>query len=275
MRSALRDVYDDVAAADQDAAQRFFARVRLSSGVFKTTEPHRLDDVNQLALPLLPSNGPLELMDVAASTGITSLEWSEQLTAAGIGHNLLCGDSHVEGQWLPLPGLGDVLLDRDRGEILFVELFGRPVDPSGGSKKSAVAVRAIRAIVWFGGHLRLPFRRVDLVSPTVRACSAVSVIQDDIFVRRPELRARFHALRAANILNRGYFDDEQLRAGVAALRERLRPGGLLILCRTHDDGTNHGSILQVSDAGWVVTARIGGGSEIEHLLAITPTPDLG
>lgn len=267
MRSALRDVYDDVAAADRDAEQRFLSRVRLPSGVLKTTEPQRLDDVNEVALPLLPSDGRLELMDVAASNGITSLEWSEQLAAAGIEHHLLCGDSHIEGAWLRLPGVGDALLDRDRRVLLYAELFGRAVDPSGGSTKSAVAVRAISAIVWLGRQLRLPFRRVDLVSPTVRACSALSVVEDDIFVRRPELRARFHVLRAANILNRVYFDDEQLRAGVLALRERLRPGGLLIVCRTHDDGTNHGTIVQLAAPGWVVAARIGEGSEIEDLLA--------
>jgi hypothetical protein len=185
----------------------------------------------------------------------------------GIEHRLLCGDSHVEGAWLQLPGLGDVLLDHDRREIVFLELFGRTVDPSGGTRKSAVAVPMIRAIVWLGLHLRFPIRNVDLVDPTVRSSPAVSVIQDDIFLRRPELCGRFHVLRAANILNRAYFDDEQLRAGVATLRERLRPGGLLIVCRTHDDGANHGSIVQATDGGWIVAARIGDGSEIEDLIA--------
>jgi hypothetical protein len=267
MRSALRDVYDGVGAADRDEAQRFFSRVRLPSGVFKATEPHRLDDLNRLAQPLLPSDRPLELMDVAVSTGITSLEWSEQLAAAGIEHRMLCGDSHVEGAWLQLAGLGDALLDHDRREILFLELLGRAVDPSGGTRKAALAIPAIRALVWLGLHLRLPVRYVDLVDPTVRSSAAVTVIEDDIFLRRPELHGRFHVLRAANILNRAYFDDEQLRAGVATLRERLRPGGLLIVCRTHDDGANHGSIVRASDEGWIVVARIGYGSEIEDLIA--------
>jgi hypothetical protein len=267
MRSSLRDVYSG--AGDRDEAHRFFSRVRLPSGVFKATEPHRLDDLNQLALPLLPSERPLELMDVAASTGITSLEWSEQLTAAGIEHRLLCGDSHVEGAWLRLPGLGDVLLDRDRRELLFLELLGRPVDARGRSGKSRLAVPAVKAIVWLGLRLRYPVRQVDLVGPAVRASPTVSVIRDDIFEHRPDLRARFHALRAANILNRAYFGEDRLVAGVTSLRERLRPGGLLIVCRTHDDGTNHGSVMQATDGGWTVAARIGRGSEIEDLLAGT------
>jgi hypothetical protein len=262
-------VYAGAGAGDRDEAHRFFSRVRLPSGVFKATEPHRLDDVNDLARPLLPSERPLEVMDVAASTGITSLEWSEQLSAAGIEHRLLCGDSHVEGAWLPLPGLGDVLLDRDRRELLYLELFGRPVNTSGRSGKSRFAVPPIKAVVWLALHMRYPVRQVDLVDPAVRASPAVSVIQDDVFERRPDLQARFHVLRAANILNRAYFPEDQLRAGIASLRERLRPGGLLIVCRTHDGGTNHGSIVQAADGGWTVAGRIGEGSEIEDLLAAT------
>ena len=65
----------------------------------------------------------------------------------------------------PLSRLGDVLLDHDRREILFLELFGRAVDPSGGTRKSALAVPATRAIVWLGLHLWLPVRYVDLVDP--------------------------------------------------------------------------------------------------------------
>ena len=109
-------------------------------------------------------------------------------------------------------------------------------------------------------------RPVELVSPRVRECPAVAVVEDDIFVTPPELRSRFHAVRAANILNKGYFDDTRLRAAVASLRERLRPGGLLIVCRTLDDGANHGSFFQADGDGWSLVDRIGGGSEIEHLL---------
>lgn len=266
MRSALHDVYDGVVTTDRDAQSRFLSRVRLPTGVYKATEPHRLDDLNRLVLPLLPSDRPLELMDVAASTGITSLEWSEQLSAAGVDHHLLCGDSHPEGEWLRLPGMGDVLLDHDRRDILYLELFGRAVSPRGDSGKSALVLPAIRGIVWLFLQLRLPLRRVDFIAPAVRSSPTVSATQDDIFVCSPELSGRFHALRAANILNRAYFADDRLRAGVASLQARLRLGGLLIVCRTHEDGRNHGSIMRATDEGWVVAARLGDGSEIEDLI---------
>jgi hypothetical protein len=50
------------------------------------------------------------------------------------------------------------------------------------------------------------------------------------------------------------------------------PGSLLVLNRTHEDGTNHGSILQLQATGKLaLLERVGNGSEIEALaLAVAP-----
>jgi SAM-dependent methyltransferase len=265
MRSPLREVYEAAAAPSEDAERRFFTRVRLPSGVYKTTESHRLDDVNRVATRLLPRDRPLELMDVATSSGITTLEWSEHLRAEGMAHHLVAGDSHVEGVWLSL-GRSDILLDRGCRHVLFADILGRSVDVGGDSMRTTLVVGALRLLAQASPVLRLPVRRVQLVSPRVRDCATVTVVEDDIFALNQELTGRFDALRAANILNRHYFDDRRLRAAVANLRGRLRPDGLLIVCRTHADGTNHGTFFRLARSGWVVAARIGEGSEIEDLV---------
>jgi len=263
MRSLIREVFGDGAAPDPDAEFRLFTRIRLPSGVLKTTQARRLDDVNELALRVLPDDRPLELMDVATSTAITTVEWSEQLTAAGVEHHILAGDTHIDAVWVSLPLVGEVLADR-AGNVLLAEVFGRAVDPSGATTRSALVLPALRAAA-----RHLPGRPVELVSSRVRGCPGIELVEDDIFVARPELRGRFHAVRAANILNEGYFHDAQLRAAVATLRERLRPGGLLVVCRTHEDGSNHGSFFRADREGWTVVERIGGGSEIERLIAMS------
>jgi hypothetical protein len=43
-------------------------------------------------------------------------------------------------------------------------------------------------------------------------------------------------------------------------------GGLIIINRTHEDGTNHGTFFEVSDNGPHVVQRIVRGSEIESLV---------
>ena len=268
MHSVIRDVFGGVAVPDPDAEFRLFTRIRLPSGVLKTTQARRLDDLNEQALRLLPADRPLELMDVATSTAITTVEWSVQLTDAGVEHHILAGDSHTEAVWVSLPLVGEVLVDRN-GNVLLAEVLGRAVDASGATTRSALVLPVLKAAARRAGLLHLPARPVELVSGRVRACPAIEVVEDDIFVARPELRGRFHAVRAANILNEGYFDDTQLLAAVAGLRERLRPHGLLIVCRTHEDGSNHGSFFQADDVGWTVVDRIGGGSEIERLFAMS------
>jgi hypothetical protein len=268
MRSVLRDVYGDVAEPSTEAEFLLFSRIRLPSGVLKTTEPRRLDDLNERALRVLPDDRPLELMDVAISTGITTVEWSEQLRAAGVEHHIVAGDTHSDAVWVSVPLVGEVLVDRD-GNVLLAEVVGRAVDPSGATTRSALVLPLLRAAARHAGMLRLPARPVALVSSRIRESTAIELVEDDIFVARPELRARFHAVRAANILNEGYFDDARLRAAVATLRERLRPAGLLIVCRTREDGSNHGSFFRMDGDGWTVVDRIGDGSEIERLIAMS------
>lgn len=268
MRTLIPDVFGDDAAPSADAEFQLFRRIRLPSGIHKTTEERRLDDLNERVLRVLPSDRPLELMDVAVSTAVTTVEWSEQLTAAGVEHHLLAGDSHVHAVWLSLP-FGDFLLDRDRTDLLLAVVLGRSIDVLGSSWRSALVLPVLKATVGLSKAARVPMREVQLVTPRVRESAAIDVVEDDIFVTPPELRARFHAVRAANILNLGYFDEARLRAAVSSLRERLRPDGLLIVCRTHEDGSNHGTLFRADGDALTVVDRIGDGSEIEHLIAMS------
>jgi hypothetical protein len=74
-------------------------------------------------------------------------------------------------------------------------------------------------------------------------------------------------LRAANILNHAYFADEALLRIAKKLKARLKSTGILIVCRTSDEGTNNATIFESSTgAGLRVLSRLGTGSEIEDLL---------
>jgi signal recognition particle GTPase len=49
------------------------------------------------------------------------------------------------------------------------------------------------------------------------------------------------------------------------LKERLKDGGLLVVCRT-DGATNHGTVFRLSSSQLVPVERIGAGSEVEPLV---------
>lgn len=103
-----------------------------------------------------------------------------------------------------------------------------------------------------------------------RAAAApnVRIVQDDI--ARPHSGwTEFDILRAANVLNVGYFSSLELRAMCANLLERLRPGGMLIVCRTVTEGSpaaNAATVLHMDGGRPRVIGRLNGGSEAEPFL---------
>jgi hypothetical protein len=70
----------------------FFTSLRLPNGTFKTTYHRRLDDLNELVLRYLPPKRPLDVMDLAVSSGISTAEWVTQLRQAGVAHRMVAGD---------------------------------------------------------------------------------------------------------------------------------------------------------------------------------------
>jgi len=116
----------DVFTQTQEAA--FFASIRLRNGTYKTTDHHRLDDLNEMVIGEWKKLGskPSQIMDVGVSSGISSLEWADALTRAGVEAKILASDLCMRGSLLRLlPGY-DVLLDRD-GRVLQHIVANRPV----------------------------------------------------------------------------------------------------------------------------------------------------
>src|SRR5215472_16575237 len=67
-----------------DAEECFFDWLHLSNGTYKTTTEHRLDDVNDLVATVIPRDRRLSVMDVAVSSAVNTVEWSDQLRSNGI-----------------------------------------------------------------------------------------------------------------------------------------------------------------------------------------------
>ena len=100
----------------------------------------------------------------------------------------------------------------------------------------------------------------------MRELTQIEVVEDDILNNQSYQRS-FHVLRAANILNRVYFDDITLTAMLRNLRSRLLPGGLLIVCKTRaNDSVNEATLFKLQDdLKLAVVERLNGGSEVEEL----------
>jgi hypothetical protein len=285
------EMYFSELTADATQMERlenqFFKSVGLPNGTWKTTAYRRLDNLNELVQKFLPTDRPLDVMDVAVSSGVSTVEWIESMERAGTQCRMTAGDATADAYLVSIaPGMR-VLVDR-HGHALHYEVAGRGIGHPLRKRLmpvylwpvlfihlvlGMVVAPTLRAATRLeeGGRLGTRWRPLKLVSPTLLKPNRIDVVEDDILVNR-SYRGCFHAVRAANILNREYFEDNTLTAMLNNLRNRLKTGGLLIVCRTNPHDVNHGTIFELREDGRLyVLARLNEGSEVEHLaLALPP-----
>lgn len=256
---------------------RFFSAIRLSNGTFKTTSDHRMDDLNAFIIAQWKHSNfwPTEILDLGASSGIASVEWIETLTKAGFGCHLTATDLLLRAKIVHLyPGF-DVLEDWS-GHILQHMVFGVGIRPW---QRRLDYLTGYAFLSWLANlvaaHLRAKNRHLDastavlLVSPRARAHPNIAWGEDDVLApNSEEFVRRFHAIRAANILNRGYFSASQLHRAVLNLKNRLiGPNSILIVNRTRNDGSNHATLFRLNDSDrFEMQAKFGTGSEIDDVV---------
>jgi hypothetical protein len=282
-------------AEERDELEReFFRNLRLPNGVFKTTSASRLGELDEVVNDLLPRDGRLRLMDVAVSSGVTTGDWIESLEAAGVEHEMYASDLIIWTVLVSSPKHLHVLMDRT-GCALQYDLFGLGVRAFAGKRWLDLPLAAVRNVVrgWVRRHPiwekspaiwevpdaseaeehapvlgRLTARRVSLISHKLTSRKDVTLLEEDLLEPCPEsLRGRFHAVRAANILNQICFSEEQARAIVASLRARLADDGLLAVCHTQESGSNNASVFRLgADRRFTCVATLGDGAGRDHLI---------
>ena len=260
--------------------REFFLSLRLSNGTAKTSADHRLDDLNAVVAPLLAIGRPLAIMDAAAGSGISSLEWVDQLRASGRDVQLTAGDLSP-WCWVTSWGTRCAIVSLDDGRAPSVELYGRRFSLDSERwivrrVRTALAAGLAAAVATIGARVtsppfeppragRMVHRRVALVSPRVVARKEIEVIPDDL-MEGGRFQACFDAVRATNVLNRAYFPEPILTLMITTLAERVRDGGLLIIGRTEEETGNHATVFRRSGTAMSVQARLGRGSEVEALV---------
>ena len=115
-----------------------------------------------------------------------------------VGTDLAIEALHVPGR------VADVLLDKDFN-VIHLSLLGGAMHPRVLKGLRAAGLNAAARLLLMRGPKPRPFR---LVSKAVRS---IALIESGIETEAPDFDRRFHAIRVANILNRGYFADEKLR----------------------------------------------------------------
>jgi len=239
--------------------REFFSAIRLPNGSFKTTSSHRLDDFNEVILSTLPSDRRLLVKDVAVSSGVTTLEWAEQLRGAGIAHAMTATDLSLDAVLVSLPGEVRVLLD-PREFVLQVDLAGYAIRPDQLVRRDKALYTLPVALATHVARWKLAQRRrgkpgnararsincqrLKLVTPRLLHEPGIELLEEDL-LRPRECAKRWDVIRAANVLNPAYFDEGELRRILGGLSASLAQRGLLGICRTDTDGSDHGSVMRL------------------------------
>jgi hypothetical protein len=260
-------------------------RLRTSNGTYRTTFPNRFDDLDEVAIRWIEKSysfgTELKVQDRAASHALTSLEWAIKLFRVFPQATLEASDTMFSLIKLSLPGGQTYVVEPDGQPlqyirwpfVVFLRLRGEswryPVN-------RLVAARARRRF----DRLSLPQGWMDSSGGPAYQVSKIPLVHPKA-LQFSKLNPRFqlkprsvfeclpdscHALRTMNILNPGYFPPERLIQGINAAFHSLKLGGIWIVGRTlKEDFSNHVTIFQKQQNGWMVLDRLGKGSEIEEL----------
>ncbi|HEY1658125.1 MAG TPA: class I SAM-dependent methyltransferase [Candidatus Sulfotelmatobacter sp.] len=272
--------------------KEFFDSLRQKNGVYKTTYPHRLDDLNAKMAIYLPACRPLQLLDVGISSGVSTLEWAHALEAARIDFRMTGIDLTIGGLLVSFGERLHAVLDNAKWPLMF-EIDGHWVSNPPRKRHLMrhffpLALIKCALSLWRRHYGEREIERVErilgmptttkaihLVTPRLANHPRVTVREGNIRTASG-LQGEFHVIRAANILNRGYFDDDTLTSMVQNLRSHLTPGGILAVCHTRDaDGLNRATIFELGESNrFSVLTKMSGGSEIEDLILQLPASSL-
>jgi hypothetical protein len=260
---------ETISVSEEEA---FFSSIRLANNTFKTTAPNRMDELDALIADLAKERAwqrPL-ILDVGVSSGITTLNLQQAMLVNGIRPTFIATDLILNASIIEVVRGVRVLVDA-RGHALQVGLFGMGLRTWRRRLDLLTFYWFFIIIARLLAHRKGSVSRQDvrLVSRRLAKSQEIEFIEDDLTQRNPDFVRRFDLIRAANILNCGYFEPECLRNMIANLKAYARgPGAFVVINRTHQNGSNHGTVFKMSaDGGLQAFRRVGRGSEIEDLVS--------
>ncbi|HUY02149.1 MAG TPA: hypothetical protein VMV33_02590 [Rhodocyclaceae bacterium] len=259
----------------------FFTSLMTRNKTYKTTFHHRFSDINPYLLEYLLHHGPSapRVLDVGVSSGISTAELYDDLRQGGLDVEILATDILIDAFLVRVFPKCHALVDPS-GFPLRLDLPLATMKPwvTRDDYYSGLFIlrKFVNTLFTHRAHriLRNPgdprISEVKLVTPRALVKVDINVCTDDISRYNTALEARFDFVRAANVLNKGYFSPAVLSTMIANIGRYLQPHGSLFVVRTHEDRANHGTLFRRGDSQhFEVVHRFGSGSEVEDLVLRT------
>ncbi|MDZ7627744.1 MAG: hypothetical protein U5J99_04950 [Parvularculaceae bacterium] len=276
--TALKFFLDTTGQESAENETRFFRSLKVRNRNSKQTQLGRLDALNETAVELLtgPERRISAVLDVGISSGVTTVELFESLNCAGLTPAIVATDLSIYASIVHLSQNVRVLVD-SAGDVLQYDIFGLAIRPWRRRLDSFTGMALVKSFIEHlyserarkaaveGGERR---DRVALINPRLAANKSIEVCEDDLLLRNPAFAKRFDFIRAANVLNREYFDEATLARAIDTLKSYLSgPGAIILIVRTNDQTGHHGAFYELlSDNRLGVLHIVGDGSELASLI---------
>ena len=249
---------------DIDAAALTETLQRLKIGTtYKTTDYDRFPQTTQL-LAELPFEMPPVVLDVGASDGSTSLAVMKKLRFT----RYYVTDLHIKAHVYPTHK-GMFLSDMEARPWLYVNrCFVIHNDLNGAEwPYNAIAARIFRT---FDASKPRAERGIYMINPELAAKRGDRIRIEQYSIFDAWAHEKADLVIAANLLNRGYFTDDDLRAGLRNLRDAMHDGAVLAVVENRNTDAasiEQSSVFRRSGSRFLAEARIGAGSDIHELVA--------
>lgn len=265
--------------------QEFFTSLMTKNRTYKTTFHQRFADTNPRLLQQLRHEGRAKarILDIGISSGVSTAELYDDLAGGGLEVSIVATDLVIDALLVRVMPKCHALVEPDGFPLRFDLPFGtmKPWVIADDYRNGFFVLRKSINVAfthWSRRILSNPNDRritpVKLITPRLLANGNIVVCNDDISHYNDSFAGGFDFIRAANILNRGYFPPAVLADMLANIRRYLSgPSGILLVVRTHEDNSNHGTFFRLrDDQRFEVTGRVGAGSEIEDIVLQAATP---
>lgn len=253
--------------------------------VYKTTSYDRFADVNPYLVQQLRTDrlSEVKILDIGVSSGVSTIELYDDLHAGGLSPAMVATDILVDAFLVSVLPWCYALVDPNGFPLRFDLPFGT-MKPWVVRRDYRTGFAIFRKLVnaTFTSRANRILRnpdakeaiKVKLITPRLLVNDCVNVYADDVRQYNGTLAHQFDFIRAANVLNSGYFSTVALSSILGNVRRYLRgPSAYLLVVRTHDDNHNHGTLFRLDDnSRFCMVRRFGQGSEIENLVLQSGAP---
>jgi len=249
---------------DSQATDNIYSRLRCNQ-TYKTTKVNRFSDIDIKTKELLKNYffKKIDVCDFGLSSGQTTLELANTLdTQVG---NLFGFDKQIRVT-LYQYGKFVFLYDLDK-KIMLSEYNGFSI-----KRRYSIILKLMEKMLYkfLYKSKKVKAHGTTLLSKNLQALDYFHWDEQDIFNIDRKYYNKFDFVRVANLLNKVYFNDDQLKIGIENIKYILKDGGILLINKTEldneNDGQNNGTFFIKQDDRLMFIEDFNFGSEVKKIV---------